>query len=247
MATNSDINHAKNVTNFETLISVVVSLGATYNPSKDSLKLPALQTLHSAATDSMTALKNAESATATAVDTRELAFKSIGSLFTRINNALKASNSTVQADDTAKSIFRKLHGKRASAKLTEEQKAILLAEGKEVNQNSNSQMGYDDRVENFESLISFLQTVPEYNPNEEELKITTLQALLSDLKAKNISVMQNRIAEDTVRGLRKSVQNTPLTGLVDIANDVKSYIKSVFGVNSTQYKLVSKLRFVKFK
>ena len=247
MATNSDINHAKNVTNFETLISVVVSLGATYNPSKDSLKLPALQTLHSAATDSMTALKNAESATATAVDTRELAFKSIGSLFTRINNALKASNSTVQADDTAKSIFRKLHGKRASAKLTEEQKAILSAEGKEVNQNSNSQMGYDDRVENFESLISFLQTVPEYNPNEEELKITTLQALLSDLKAKNISVMQNRIAEDTVRGVRKSVQNTPLTGLVDIANDVKSYIKSVFGVNSTQYKLVSKLRFVKFK
>ena len=247
MATNSDINHAKNVTNFETLISVVVSLGATYNPSKDSLKLPALQTLHSAATDSMTALKNAESATATAVDTRELAFKSIGSLFTRINNALKASNSTVQADDTAKSIFRKLHGKRASAKLTEEQKAILLAEGKEVNQNSNSQMGYNDRVENFESLISFLQTVPEYNPNEEELKITTLQALLSDLKAKNISVMQNRIAEDTVRGVRKSVQNTPLTGLVDIANDVKSYIKSVFGVNSTQYKLVSKLRFVKFK
>ena len=144
MATNSDINHAKNVTNFETLISVVVSLGATYNPSKDSLKLPALQTLHSAATDSMTALKNAESATATAVDTRELAFKSIGSLFTRINNALKASNSTVQADDTAKSIFRKLHGKRASAKLTEEQKAILLAEGKEVNQISTSQLGYDD-------------------------------------------------------------------------------------------------------
>ena len=247
MATNTDASLAKNVTNFETLISVVTSLGATYNPSKDSLKLPALQTLHSAATDSMTALKNAESATATAVDTRELAFKSIGSLFTRINNALKASNSTVQADDTAKSIFRKLHGKRASAKLTEEQKAILLAEGKEVNQNSNSQMGYDDRVENFESLISFLQTVPEYNPNEEELKITTLQALLSDLKAKNISVMQNRIAEDTVRGVRKSVQNTPLTGLVDIANDVKSYIKSVFGVNSTQYKLVSKLRFVKFK
>ena len=246
MATNSDINHAKNVTNFETLISVVVSLGATYNPSKDSLKLPALQTLHSAATDSMTALKNAESATSTAVDTRELAFKSIGSLFTRINNALKASNSTVQADETAKTIFRKLHGKRASAKLTEEQKAALLAEGKEINQNSNSQMGYDDRVENFESLISFLQTVPEYNPNEEELKITTLQVLLADLKAKNMTAMQAHIAESTARGARKTLQNTPLTGLVDVANDVKSYIKSVYGIKSTEYKLVSKLRFVKF-
>ena len=166
-------------------------------------------------------------------------------MFTRINNALKASNSTVQADETAKTIFRKLHGKRASAKLTEEQKAALLAEGKEINQNSNSQMGYNDRVENFESLISFLQTVPEYNPNEEELKITTLQALLNDLRAKNISVMQSRITEDTARGLRKSVQNNPLTGLVDIGNDAKSYIKSVFGVKSVEYKLVSKLRFVK--
>lgn len=245
MATNSDISFAKNVTNFEALISIVTSFGAAYNPSKVSLKIPALKSLHFEAADSMTALKNAESATSTAVDTRELAFKSIGSLFTRINNALKASNSTVQADETAKTIFRKLHGKRASTKLTEEQKAALLAEGKEINQNSNSQMGYNDRVENFESLISFLQTVPEYNPNEEELKITTLQALLNDLRAKNISVMQSRITEDTARGLRKSVQNNPLTGLVDIGNDAKSYIKSVFGVKSVEYKLVSKLRFVK--
>ena len=57
--------------------------------------------------------------------------------------------------------------------------------------------------------------------------------------------MQSRITEDTARGLRKSVQNTPLTGLVDIGNDAKSYIKSVFGVKSVEYKLVSKLRFVK--
>ena len=167
-------------------------------------------------------------------------------LFTRVNNALKASNSTVQADETAKTIFRKLQGKRASAKLTEEQKAALLAEGKEVNQISTSQLGYDDRVENFESLISFLQTVPEYNPNEEELKITTLQVLLADLKAKNMTAMQAHIAESTARGARKTLQNTPLTGLVDVANDVKSYIKSVYGIKSTEYKLVSKLRFVKF-
>ena len=245
MATNSDASLAKNVTNFETLISVVTSLGATYNPSKDSLKLPALQTLLTAANESTIAFKNAESVKSTAVDNRQLAFDPTGTFFTRVNNALKASNSTVQADETAKTIFRKLQGKRASAKLTEEQKAALLAEGKEVNQISTSQMGYDDKVENLESLISFLQTVPEYNPNEEELKITTLQALLNDLRAKNISVMQSRITEDTARGLRKSVQNNPLTGLVDIGNDAKSYIKSVFGVKSVEYKLVSKLRFVK--
>jgi len=246
MATNSDASLAKNVTNFETLISIVTSLGATYNPSKDSLKLPALQTLLTAANESTIAFKNAESVKSTAVDNRQLAFDPTGTFFTRVNNALKASNSTAQADETAKTIFRKLQGRRASAKLTEEQKAALLAEGKEVNQISTSQMGYDDKVENLESLISFLQTVPEYNPNEEELKITTLQTLLADLRAKNITATQAHIAVETARGARKTLQNTPNTGLVDVANDVKSYIKSVYGVKSTEYKLVSKLRFVKF-
>ena len=246
MATNSDASLAKNVTNFETLISIVTSLGATYNPSKDSPKLPALQTLLTAANESTIAFKNAESVKSTAVDNRQLAFDPTGTFFTRVNNALKASNSTAQADETAKTIFRKLQGRRASAKLTEEQKAALLAEGKEVNQISTSQMGYDDKVENLESLISFLQTVPEYNPNEEELKITTLQTLLADLRAKNITATQAHIAVETARGARKTLQNTPNTGLVDVANDVKSYIKSVYGVKSTEYKLVSKLRFVKF-
>ena len=245
MATNSDISHAKNVTNFETLISVVISFGTTYNPSKESLKIPALQSLHLSATDSLFAYKNAESANSTAIDNRKLAFDPLSKLITRVSNALKASNSTVLADETAKSIFRKLQGKRASAKLTDEEKAALLAEGKVVNQISTSQMSYDDRVDNLEKLISLLQTIPEYNPNEEELKITTLQALLVELRAKNISVIQSTIVLDTARGVRKDVQNTSLTGLVDIASDVKSYIKSVFGASSTQYKLVSKLRFAK--
>ena len=160
-----------------------------------------------------------------------------------MSNALKASNSSIQADETAKTIFRKLQGKRASAKLTDEEKAALEAEGKEVNQISASQMGYDERVDNFEKLISLLQSIPDYNPNEEELKIETLQALLADLKVKNSEVMKTYFVLESARGVRNDLLYKPLTGVVDISSDVKSYIKSVFGATSTQYKLVSKLRF----
>ena len=170
MATNTDASLAKNVTNFETLISVVTSLGATYNPSKDSLKLPALQTLHSAAIDSSITLKNAIAANSTAIDDRELAFKPTGPLFTKVNNALKASNSTVQADETAKTIFRKLQGKRASAKFTEEQKAALLAEGKEVNQISTSQLGYDDKLKTWRVLFHFFKQFRNTIPTKKNLK-----------------------------------------------------------------------------
>ncbi len=245
MAGKSDISHAKNVTNFDSLISAVLTIGQGYNPSRDSLKLPALQTLFTVANKSLIDVNSAHSANSTAIDQRELAFKPMGSLFTKVNNALKASGSSVQSDETAKTIFRKLQGKRASAKLTKAAIAALEAEGKEVNQNSSSQMGYDDRVENFEKLISLLKSIPEYTPNEVELKVETLQALLDDLKVKNSQVVKTQLLLDAARGVRKEILNTSLTGLVDIASDVKSYIKSAFGANSTQYKLVSGLRFVK--
>lgn len=243
MTSTSDTSHAKNVTNLESLISAVITIGAAYNPSKDSIKRPALQSLLTAANESLIALKTAESANSTAIDVRELAFKPTGSLFTKVSNALKASNSSIQADETAKTILRKLQGKRASAKLTDEEKTALEAEGKEVNQISASQMGYDERVDNFEKLISFLQSIPDYNPNEEELKIETLQTLLADLKAKNGEVMKTYFVLETARGVRNDLLYKPLSGVIDLAADVKSYIKSVFGATSTQYKLVSKLRF----
>ena len=180
MASTSEVGNAKNVANFESLITSITAFGTNYNPSKDSLKLPALQTKLTASKESLNAVNIAQSAYSNAIAAREFAFEPFSKLITRVNNALKASDTTVQVDESAQTIVRKLQGKRASVKFTEEQKAALLAEGKEVNQISTSQLGYDDRVENFESLISFLQTVPEYNPNEEELKITTLQTLLAD-------------------------------------------------------------------
>jgi hypothetical protein len=45
MATTSETGHAKNVANFDELISFVTAYGTTYNPSKASIKLTALQAL----------------------------------------------------------------------------------------------------------------------------------------------------------------------------------------------------------
>ena len=83
-----------------------------------------------------------------------------------------------------------------------------------------------------------------YNPNEEELKISTLTALYEDLKAKNTAVVETTTPLSNSRIARNEVMYKPLTGLVDIAFDSKVYIKSVFGPSSPQYKQISKLKFV---
>ena len=244
MANTSETGHANNVANFDALISSVIAFGTTYNPSKDSLKIPALQSLLANAKESANALNTAMSAYSVAVDARELAFEPTSKLFTKVSNALKASNSSSQVDESAQTIFRKLQGRRASAKLTDEEKKALEAEGKEVNQISASQMGYDSRVENLDKLIALLQSVPEYNPNEEELKIVSLQALLASLKTKNSEVVTTYIQLSNARTVRNEVFYKPISGLTDIASDVKTYIKSVFGATSPQYKQISKLSFV---
>lgn len=140
-------------------------------------------------------------------------------------------------------MVRKLQGTRATAKISEEDKQNLAAEGKEVNQISASQMGYDNRLENFYKLIMLLGSIPQYNPNEEDLKIATLTAMYEDLKVKNFAVVDANTPLSNARIARNEVMYAPLTGLVDVSFDTKVYIKSVFGASSPQYKQVSKLEF----
>ena len=60
---------------------------------------------------------------------------------------------------------------KVSAKITDEEKKALEAEGKEVNQISATQLSYDSRLENLDKLIMLLESVPYYKPNEEVLKL----------------------------------------------------------------------------
>ena len=159
MASTTETGYAKNVANLETLITFVTAFGATYNPSKETLKLSALQTLLSDAKASLNTVNVAFSARSNAVAARESAFEPFPKLVTRVNNALKATDTTSQVDDSAKTIVRKLQGTRASTKLTEEEKKALEAEGKAVNQISVSQMGFNDRLENFDKFITLLSLI----------------------------------------------------------------------------------------
>ena len=189
MTNTSETGHAKNVTNLESLITSIVALETSYNPSRDSVKLPALQALLTASKESLNAVNIAQAAYSNAVAARKVAFEPFGKLITRVMNSLKASGTSTQVVQSARTIVRKLQGRRASAKITEEEKKALEAEGKEVNQISASQMSFDNRIENFDRLIMLLSSIPLYNPNEEELKVETLKALHNQLKEKNSEVI----------------------------------------------------------
>ena len=243
MATTSETGHAKNVANFDELISFITGYGATYNPSKAGIKLTALQTIATNAKNAIGAVNSALPAYSNAVSAREAAFEPLSKLITRVSNAIKATDTTEQVDESAKTLVRKLQGTRATPKKTEEEKAAAKTEGKEIKEISSSQMSYDNRLDNFDKLIKLLASVTLYAPNEAELKVTALTTFYNDLKAKNAAVVAAITPLSNARISRNDILYKPNIGLVDLALDTKTYIKSLFGATSPQYKQVSKLEF----
>ena len=245
MASTSELGHNRNAINFDTLIINCTSFGTAYNPSKASLKITALQAQSTLAKNSITAINSLTPAYKNAVSARVSAFKTFDKLITRVNNALKASDTSQQVDESAQTIIRKLQGRRATPKKTEEQKKVASEAGVEIVEISTSQMSYDSRLDNLDKLIKLLASVPQYAPNEADLKVTALTSLYNDLKAKNLAVINAEVPLNNARMARNDIMYKENVGLVDIALDIKTYIKSVYGATSPQFKQISGLKFSK--
>lgn len=234
-----ETGHAKNAANFQALIAYVTAYGVNYNPTKVSIQLPNLVLAGVAANEAVSAINGLLPDYSNAVAAREQAFVPLGKLSTRIFNSLKATDALQQVIDNAQTNHRKLTGTRATAKLSEEEKQALLAQGKEVNQVSASQQSYDSRLDSFDKQIQLLNRIPSYLPNEVELQIATLKDIYSDLQTKNTAVITQTIPLSAARIVRNQALYNPETGIVAVAQDVKNYVKSVFGASSANYKLIS--------
>jgi hypothetical protein len=246
MASTSEQGHNRNAVNFDKLIISCTSYGTTYNPSKAALKIAAMQAQSTAAKNSLTTVIALTPAYKNAVTARITAFKPFDKLITRANNALKASETTKEVIESAQTIVRTLQGRRATPKKTEEEKKVAADAGKEIVEISVSHMGYDSRIDNLDKFIKLLSSVAAYAPNEGDLKISAFTALHADLKAKNMAVVNAEIPLNNAKIARNTTMYKDEVGLVDVATNVKTYIKSVFGATSPQYKQVSSLKFTKY-
>ena len=132
MASTSELGHNRNAINFDTLIISCTSFGTSYIPAKTSLKIPALQAQATATRNSLIAINTITSTYKNSVAARVTAFKAFDKLITRINNALKASDTSKQIEESVQTIIRKLQGKRATPKKTEEEKKTALEAGIEI-------------------------------------------------------------------------------------------------------------------
>lgn len=239
----SETGHAKNVANFQNLIAFVQGYGATYNPSKNALKLPQLQALLADAEAKLSDVVAKNTAYNTKVNERQAAFSGLKSLSTRLVNALQTTDASDELIKDAKGYNRKMQGQRVSPSATTPTDPNTPA----PTTISTSQQSYTQQIQHLAGLISVLESEASYTPNETDLQIATLQAKQTELATKNNEVAISYTDISNSRIARNATLYTKDDSIFEVASEVKKYIKSIFGTTSPEFAQVKGIEFKKPK
>jgi len=243
MASTSETGHAKNVANFQNLIAFVTGYGANYNPSKNALKLPQLIALKDEADSKLANVVVNNTAYNNKVYERQNTFSGLKSLSTRLVNAIQSTDATDQIIKDAKGFNKKMQGQRASATATSTTNPNTPA----PRTISTSQQSYTQQIQHFAGLISVLESVPSYTPNETDLQVATLVAKQNELTIKNNEVATAYTSISNSRIARNTILYSTEGSIFDVASEVKKYIKSIYGASSPEFAQVKGIQFKKPK
>lgn len=236
-------SHKTNVANFDKLVISVAALGAAFAPTKANNKLDALNIQNTKnklvdATETET-LFTANIAKNARVD---LIFK-IEDLMTRSSNSVRASDIPQATKEDLLAIAAFFLGRARTVKRSVVTHTAQGDVSSTVKTHVTNPKDVDSRISYLESYVKLLSTITTYNPNEANIKVANLTIVLKDLKAKRAAELAADAAHKMALIARNEAMYAKGTGIVDIANDVKAYVKSVFGARSPQYTTLAALKF----
>ena len=235
MPSTSEVGHAKNVANLQKLTEQI-TVYTLYNPPVDNIKIANLQTLYSTASAKLSDVEEKRNANKNAIALRQSAFENLKPICTRIINQLEILGLPQGTIDQAKSLNRVIQGGQKKTVTTDEN-------GEPGNTISTSRQSYTQQAENFGILLQLLSTISAYNPNEDELKLTNLNTFQASLVSSTQAVDQTEAELNNKLIERDQLLYADGTGLYTIAQNVKKYIKSLYGATSPEYTNVSAIKF----
>ena len=240
MPSTSEVGHAKNVANLQKLTEQI-KVYTLYNPPVENIKIANLQTLYSDASSILNQVEDKRNANKNAITLRQTAFENLKPTATKIINHLGILGLSQGTIDQAKSLNRLIQGGQKKETTPPE-------EGKEKQKTvSTSRQSYTQMAENFGILLQLLGTIPTYNPNEDDLKLANLETYKNSLVDSTQSVDQTEAELNNKLIERDQLLYKDGTGLYSIAQNVKKYVKSLYGATSLEYTNVSSIEFTSRK
>ena len=236
MASQSEVGHAKNVANLQKLTEQV-TVYTLYNPPVENLTIVSLQTLYTTASAKLAEVEEKRHANKNAIALRQLAFENLKPTCTKIINHLGILGLAEGTLEQAKSLNRVIQGGQKKTSTSPDEN------GETGNTVSTSRQSYTQMADNFGILLQLLATIPTYDPNEDDLKLTNLTTYQASLMSDTQAVDQTE-AELNIKLIeRDQILYTDGTGLYSIAQNVKKYVKSLYGATSPEYANLSSIKF----
>lgn len=235
MASTSEVGHVKNVANLGTGIQILQEMGAMYNPSNTNIQLTNLISFKAAIEATISQINSKIPSYRNAVANREVAIEKLGKTSTKILNFSKSLNISKTDKENILSQVKKIRGK-ANTK-------TVNPETSEASGISTSQMSYDSRIANLSLLINFVASHPEYQPNENEIKIANLQTYQQELST--LSSLVNSAGNEliTARLNRNNAMYLTDNKILKSMNETKAYLRSLGQEAKPYYKAFVKLKF----
>jgi len=238
----NETGHYKNITSLDKMILKAQGFGATYNPSKVSIKIASLQTLSTQAKADYSPVSPASVSYNNAVNDRIIIFQPYKTFSTQILAAFKtSSDANPQKIKDLVTINRKIQGSR-----TPKKDAVPVDPNAPAPETiSASQQSYEMKYDHFVEFIDVILSEATYLPNETELKLPALQTFKASLLAANTAVSTLFETVNQARIKRDKTLYNEKTGVYTIQGLVKEYVKGVYKVNSIQYKQMVAIKFTK--
>lgn len=230
------------VDTFGQLVGICKSQGSMFNPRQASASVEALESLLATAREKTQNVYDGFQALTLATNQRRFALEQMRRIVTRAYNAAIASDMEPALLENLKNMKAKIHGlaraKAASNPESNNESSIPIKTGR----GPIPQASAVTQIKNFNLFIKILELDDNYSPNEQDLTIDSLYAVLSNLEARQSELhdahLAYRIAKDECNAAVFQKK-----GIYGISKLVKVYVKSAFGSTSTAFKNVRKLSF----
>jgi ribosome-binding ATPase YchF (GTP1/OBG family) len=238
MASNQETGHAVNISNFKLVIDHATAQGLAYNPANTKIQVPNMTIKWNAAKTAHDTLTLAVQTAKVPINEREIMFKPLGKMTTRIVRLLKSTEASSEIKKDVKGLADKIRGFKVKVK--------TLPDGTpDPNDVSNSHLSFVQKADTFKQLADLLSAEPLYVTNIAELESSALQTLAADLKTLNDDIGTIIAPVNTQRIARNEELYDLTDGIVTRGEAAKDYVMGAAGYDSEIAKTFRRIKFRK--
>jgi len=241
MNTNKSASLEAKLVNSKDLLTTIKDL-SKYNPSSEIIKIENYGNFINESDGAITQYKTASGNLMNAGMNANLAFEKLVKISREIRSEIQELKgaSSVEAE-AINSVVKLITGENVTEHTKMKKKVLKrLKEGEDPPQFSSvSALDHESRLGNFRTLIGILKTFEFYEPIDSEITVASLEALEIELKKRLDEIAEMEIAYTNQRSRVINYFNGE-HGLKDRAVRAKKHVKRKYGINSPEYKLLTK-------